>query len=715
VIQTLLTALLGLSVAMHLVAGFWTMGISLSSDHKRTWYVFTAGYVLLALSATWVLAQALLDGNPLNLWVELSRSAAGVFLLIALVPFRSVLAHRRQTVHAYEHLLQTMRDTYYRADQFGNIEVISASCEAIVGYGPEELIGQQLSGFYVDPTARTLLLEALQAGGGAVAGYQALIKHRAGHHVMMENNAQLVYNAAGEVIGVEGVLRNITERLRTEQQNSALGRILEWSANEIYVFDAETRLFVMVNKGARDNVGYTMEELSQLTPTDLRPRESAVPFEELLRSLRQGEQDSVLVDSLIRRKDGSLYPAELTLQYSGASLRPVFFVIVQDMTERKKAAVDLARAQRLQSVGQLTGGIAHDFNNMLQALQLSLERLKPATPDQVPWHDGALRVVHQASQLTQRLLAFARHQTLLPQVVDVGKTLVGMEMLLQLTLKGRVKLGLDLSPAALLIEVDEAQFENGLLNLVLNARDAMPDGGQICIRSQTLQLTADQGQRLDNLAAGDYVEISVEDNGKGMPEQVAEKAFEPFFTTKQVGEGNGMGLSMVYGFVKQSGGHMILSSTLGQGTTVRLYFPVTNKAPQIATNKPVVEAGGGTEMILLVEDDEVVRMLAAGLLAEMGYRVVVAADGSAAEQMASQHAGRLDLVISDVLLSGGESGPATVARIKAIHGPVKTIFISGHTRQYWSAGEVFPDDSVFLHKPFTTEQLDSAIRQLLGP
>lgn len=713
--QTFLTALLGVSVAMHLGAGFWNLRISLTSDHKFHWYVFAASNVLLACSAAWMLVPAVWNAAPLSLEVELSRAAAGVFMLVALIPFRSVLQHRRQIIHAHEHLLQTMRDTYYRADQLGIIEVASASCETIIGYSAAELVGRRLSDFYVDPAGRAEMLQAMLAGDDSVVGFQSLVRHRDGRSVMLENNAHLLRNAGGEIIGVEGVLRDITGRVRAEQQSSELGRILESSVNEIFVFDAETRLYLMVNKGARENVGYTMDELRRMTATELRPGDSKIPFEEILEALRRGEATSFVIESQIRRKNGSLYPAELTFQYSNAGLRPVYFVIVQDITERQKVAADLAQAQRLQSLGQLTGGMAHDFNNLLQALQLSLDMITPATPEQVPWHDGAQRVILQASRLTQRLLAFARHQTLLPKVVDVGQSLAGLEMLLRLTVAARINLLLDLNPQTMLIEVDESQLENALLNLVLNAREAMPRGGQLRIRSQRLHLTTQQGQRLDNLAAGPYVKITLTDNGKGMSSEVAEKSIEPFFTTKQAGEGSGLGLSMVYGFAKQSGGHMTVSSVEGRGTKVCLYFPESSNALAAAEEQaPLVRVAGGTEMILLLEDDEVVGTLVASLLTEMGYAVVLAADGPQAELAASRHLGQLDLVISDVLLSDGASGPLTVARIKAIHGPLKTIFISGHTRQHWSAGEVFPNDSVFLHKPFTRAQLGSAIRTLLG-
>ena len=393
----------------------------------------------------------------------------------------------------------------------------------------------------------------------------------------LENNAHLLRDDEGKIVGVEGVVRDITERIKTESQNAEMGRIVESSANEIFVFDAATHRFLIVNQSARLNLGYTLPEILNMTIADIRSTNSELDTEGILESLRSGKETVAYHDRQMLRKDGTEYTAEVSLQYSRTQLRPVFFAILYDVTARRKAEEELSRSRRIHSLGLLTGGVAHDFNNMLQALQMNLEKLKPDSQDKLNWYANAERGIERSARLTHRLLAFARQQTLLPKVVDVNAVLRDLAPLFTLTATEAVLVELDLQAIELRAEIDQGQVENAILNLVINARDAMLDGGKMCLSTRLAQLSESQALSMDELSAGDYIEICLIDNGAGMSETVLQKSIEPFYTTKSAIEGTGLGLSTVYGFAKQSGGYMSIASKTGEGTTIKLYFPLSSK------------------------------------------------------------------------------------------------------------------------------------------
>jgi CheY-like chemotaxis protein len=303
----------------------------------------------------------------------------------------------------------------------------------------------------------------------------------------------------------------------------------------------------------------------------------------------------------------------------------------------------------------------------------------------------------------------------LPKVVDVNVIVNELAPLFELTLSEAVRIEFDFQAVQLRAEVDQSQIENALLNLVINARDAMPGGGELCIRTRQVHLSASQAFQMDELAAGHYVEICITDDGAGMSPTVLLNAIEPFYTTKSTSEGTGLGLSTVYGFAKQSGGHLSIQSELNQGTTATLYFPVSEKPLSLVNDNrtsDLIKSAQG-ELVLLIEDDTVIRELAFGTLKNLGYQPLAASNGREATQLVAVHKDKIRLVISDVLLAEGETGPDVVEQISAQQGGIGTIFISGHTREYWGDKHCFPEHALFLHKPFKQHQLKLAIEQLL--
>jgi PAS domain S-box-containing protein len=702
-----------LTLIAHLAVIVTTLRISVISPAKRVLYLFAASNAALLVGTGFELKQYLVDGLPLEIFEQGAHLVAVILFLLGV---KVLLANRLILTNAHEHLLGDMRDTFYRADADGVVTYASASSESLLGYPPDELTGMRLTGLYKNPDDRQTLIDAMLANNDEVRDFRCWMIHKAGQLVALDINARVLRNANGEMLGVEGIARNVMEYVETESQNTELGRIVEGAPTEILVFDAQTLKFLIVNLAARNNLGYSMVELQSMKLTDLSPARTGVNMASFLESLASGEEAVIKFENLIRRKDDSEYPVEIFLQYSRTQLRPVFFAILFDITERRKAEESQGRSRRMRSLGQLTGGVAHDFNNMLQVMQMNLEKLRPTEPASMKWYDGAEKVVEQSAQLTERLLAFARRQTLMPRVFSVNSVLQDMQPLMKLTLTEAIELDLVLSVDEPKVEVDEGQIENALINLMINARDAMPSGGLVQLSVTQVRLGASEAFQMDGLEGGDYVEISIVDDGQGMSAEVLNNAIEPFYTTKMAIDGTGLGLSMVYGFTKQSGGHLSMASELGVGTTVRLYFPLSQKPLSVVCDEPTVaaEALSRGETILLIEDDPVLLELVSGSLDDLGYQVVTAINGDQACQIVEQRQGRVRLVIADVLLAAGETGPEVVARLNASQAGLATIFISGHTREYWGETHGFPDDAIFLRKPFKLIQLQSAIEQLIG-
>lgn len=705
--------MLSVTVLLYVLLILVLVWFGWSTNRKGTWYVLTSGFGLLMVNAVLTLLDHQPTQQPIDQYMALIHLLAVLAFLVGAIALNPVVSRGHMILASHGYLLESMRDTYYRASATGEILLISASCETLLGYSSDEMTGRKLAEFWEDLSDREPLIAALTPENDTVEDYQAWLTRNDGGRVLVEFNARRLRNAKGEVVGIEGVLRNITDRTRRDSQITELGRIIETSAHEIYVFDAETLMFLTVNRGARENTGYRIEDLTSMTVHALRPPDSALDLEAILGVLKRGEESVVRIEGWIQRKDGSLYSADMSFQYSTSRLQPVIFVFAEESTLRKQAEAEQVRSQRLQSLGHLTGGVAHDFNNMLQALQLNLENIVPADKDQARWHKGAGRVIDHAAQLTQRLLTVTGRQTLVPQVLDVDVVLEALSLLFKLTLTQAINLKLEFGTESQRIKVDEAQFESSLLNLVLNARDAMKDGGNLLISSRRRQLTAGDGVLPNELADGEYVELCVTDDGVGMSEETARNALEAFFTTKNLGEGTGLGLGMVDVFVKQSGGHMSLHSVLGKGTTVQLLLPVSYADIAVASVPSVRREITRDALILLIEDDPVISELIGTSLQEHGYRVLIAVNAQSAEQMAAAHSGEIDAIVSDVLLADGDSGPDVVEKIGQIQGPMPTLFMSGHTLEYWSRIYQFPDQSILLQKPFKQERLFECIEQMI--
>jgi PAS domain S-box-containing protein len=378
----------------------------------------------------------------------------------------------------------------------------------------------------------------------------------------------------------------------------------------------------------------------------------------------------------------------------------------------------LRQSQKMEVVGQLTGGVAHDFNNLLQIIMGNLDILRRASSDTSPRVTRALETAvkgaKRAASLTQRLLAFSRRQPLNPKPIDVNSLVSGMSDLLHRTL-GEVTEVLTVHGAGLWrVEADPTELESAILNLALNARDAMPQGGRLTIETSNTEIDRNYSAMNSEVLPGQYVAIAVSDTGTGMSAEAMARAFEPFFTTKPVGEGTGLGLSQVYGFVKQSGGHVKLYSELGQGTCVRLYLPRFTAPSQIELPEDVeaAPASAGEETILVVEDDDEVRAYSVEILRELGYRVIEAHDGPSALRLLERQS-RVDLLFTDVVLPGGMTGAQVGAQARGARPLLKILFTTGYARNAIVHHGRLDKGVQLITKPFTMSDLATRVRDIL--
>jgi len=428
--------------------------------------------------------------------------------------------------------------------------------------------------------------------------------------------------------------------------------------------------------------------------------------------------DSLTGESLWRRKDAKT----ITVRHTARVVRDAegrveyFNVLVEDITEHKLLEAQLRQAQKMEAVGRLAGGIAHDFNNLLTAIlgsaDLLLDTLSPDAPEREDL-DEIRKAAKRAADLTRQLLAFSRQQLLAPQVLDVNALLTNLEKLLRRLIGEHIELRTALAPNVGAVQADPGQLEQVIVNLAVNARDAMPQGGQLTIETANAEL--DEAYAAEHFPArpGSYVLLAVTDTGTGMDAQTKSHIFEPFFTTKEKGKGTGLGLATVYGIVKQSDGYIWVYSEPGHGTSFKIYLPRVAEAPGPA--RPGFELSAsvrGSETVFVVEDDEMVRALIRRMLETRGYTVLLAPHGDEALQLLERHPGRVDLLMTDVVMPG-MSGRDLADRVAERRPGIKVLYLSGYTDDAIVRHGVLEPGIAFLQKPFSADALARKVREVL--
>src|SRR6267378_1089473 len=511
------------------------------------------------------------------------------------------------------------------------------------------------------------------------------------------------------------------ERKRTEEQLHESERkyrlLFETNPEPMFVYDFETLRILAVNGAAVARYGHTEQEFLELTIRDIRPPEEQARLEEEL--ARRPDDGAVRAGVHHWTKQGKRFDVDLVarpLEFAGRRAR---LVLARDVSAQRQLEEQLRQSQKMEAVGQLAGGIAHDFNNLLTAILGSTQLLLHNTPAGDPRREDAEEIRHaglRAAELTRQLLAFSRRQVLAPKVLDVNAVVANMDRMLRRLLGEDVELATSLDPGAGAVNADPGQLEQVLLNLAVNARDAMPGGGRLSIGTTRFTLHEEHVERRHRMPAGDYVCLVVADTGVGMDETTQAHLFEPFFTTKEVGKGTGLGLATVYGIVKQSGGYIWVYSEAGHGTTVKIYLPrVPGVADAPAPASEPQQVRGGDETVLLVEDAAPVRTLARRSLEARGYRVLEAADGPSALQLSTRHRGGIDILVTDVVMPG-MSGRELAERLAPVRPSMKVLYTSGYTDDAMVRQGVLNAGVAFLQKPFVPDTLTRKVREVLdGP
>ncbi|WP_424812560.1 PAS domain S-box protein [Roseococcus sp. YIM B11640] len=582
------------------------------------------------------------------------------------------------------------------------------SAEEVIGRTPRILQGPGTSRAELDRIAAAL--ERWRPVRSELLNYT-----KAGDEFWLEMDIVPVADDTGWFTHWVAVERDITERKRNQKQLEQQAAMLAQASDAIWVRGLDNRIEYW-NPSAERLFGWSATEAigqdgsAMLFPD---PAAFAAATEVLLRDGDwRGQQE------LLRRGGGTVtVQSNWTLLRNEEGAPRAVLSVDSDVTERLALEGQLRQAQRMEAVGQLTGGIAHDFNNLLTVILGSTEMLMDSLADDAELNAMARQAAEAArrgSELTSRLLAFSRQQALDARLHDLNQLLSGLMEILPRALGADVRTVFVPGASLWAVRVDAGQVENAVLNLCLNARDAMPHGGEITVETANARLDEAYAAREDGVTPGDHVMVAVSDNGAGMPPEVAARAFEPFFTTKDVGKGSGLGLSMVYGFVRQSGGHVKIESEPGKGTSVRLYFPRAS-ACAVEPGRAEVEDGDlalGQERILLVEDDVAVRAFAARQLRMLGYDVLEAMGAS--DALAQLRASApVDLLFTDMVLPGGMTGGQLAEEARKLLPRLRVLFTSGHAEDVQARQGSLPADAEILSKPYRRNELARKVRLAL--
>ena len=632
----------------------------------------------------------------------------------------------------YRLLIDSITDyAIYMLDPDGVVSSWNPGAQRFKGYVADEIIGRHFSVFYTEEDRAAglpgkALATAAKEGRFEREGWRVRKDGaRFWAHVVIDP----IRANDGALIGFAKITRDLTERREAEEalrQSEQQFRLLVQGVADyaIYMLDPKGRVSSW-NLGAQRIKGYSQGEIvgqhfsSFYTEED---RAAGLPARGLATAERAGRWET---EGWRLRKDGSRFWAHVIIDCIRDDDGKVlgFAKITRDITERREAQRELEQArealfqsQKMEAVGQLTGGVAHDFNNLLTVIIGGLDTLKRSDPHETVRRtralDMSLYAAERAASLTSRLLAFSRRQPLQPTPTELNILVRNMTELLHRTLGESVELEGVLAPRLWQVEVDQNQLESAILNLAVNARDAMPDGGKLTIATENTHLDASYSAADAEVTPGQYVAVAVSDTGSGMSKESLARAFEPFYTTKEVGRGTGLGLSMVYGFVKQSGGHVTIYSEPDQGTTVKLYFPrYTGAGPIDAEPEALSPPAGAGEVVLVVEDNDDVRAYSVMSLSELGYVVLEARDAETALAILSVPS-RIDLLFTDVVLPG-ESGRALVDKAALLRPGLKVLFTTGYSRDAIVHQGRLDAGVQLISKPFTFDQLAARVRDTL--
>jgi PAS domain S-box-containing protein len=601
-------------------------------------------------------------------------------------------------------------------DAAGNFKEANAAFLRMLGYTRAEMLAGSLNWETITPLDRLvpdIEDRAQLCSTGFLPIREREFVHKDGRHIStLVGSASL--DGTTEFISY---VTDISERKQAEvalRTSEAQYRTLfEQSPLPKFLFDYESLQFLAVNEAATRHYGYSRAEFLALSLLDISPSEDVRGF---VSSLDEFEPIATRSGSFThKKKDGTTIRADVTVHKFVLGTRPCGLAVALDVTERTRAEAQQNHAQKMEALGSLAGGVAHDFNNLLSVIlsysKMLCEGLKPEDPMRADLEEIS-RAGDRAAQLTRQLLAFSRQQILEPKLLDLNEVIGGVGNLLRRLLGEDVELTVVTGAGLGTVTADRGQLEQILMNLAVNSRDAMPQGGKLTIETANVELDADYAAAHTEVRPGSYVMLAVTDTGSGMDQSTIARMFDPFFTTKELGKGTGLGLATVFGVVRQSGGNIWVYSEPGCGTTIKVYLPQTDAGAVVATMPTETPARRGSETILLVEDDEAIRVVTRRILERNGYRVIEAQSGGDALLICEQHAATIHVLLTDVVMPR-MSGRKLAERLAALRPEMKVLYMSGYTDDSIVRHGVLESDVAFVQKPITPDNLTRKLREVL--
>ncbi len=710
-----------------------TVKTHLRRNERREWQLWIVAIlvslVLLAGLMAFILPGLGLQENKLSLHL-LPPVVQGLVALVLIFDiytiFQQLQIHRmRNRLAEREELFRLISenaaDMIAVVDMDGRRIFNSDAYQKILGYSAEELKNSSsMDQIHPDDRERVKAAagEARRSGVGKNLEYR--IRHKNGTWLVLESTSSVIGDASGVPEKLVIVNRDITARKQASEalrlSEVSFRSVIENAPYGIYRAQASGKL-LLVNPALQKMLGYDSQ--AELLLLNLTTDVYVDPLEhQRVNDLftKQKEFTDVQVDW--KRKDGTPIKARCSGWFVKSAIdgAAYFEVFAEDVTEKWLLERQLRMAQKMEAVGRLSGGIAHDFNNLLGVIIGYSQVLKRTLPPGSAFLEHAEEIEkagQRAASLTRQLLAFSRQQVLAPAVLNLNSLISEMEKMLPRLIGEDIEIVIALDPAIGRVKADHGQLEQVVMNLAVNARDAMPDGGKVVITTANAVLDETWTRSHPGSKAGDFVMLSVADTGTGIDSETLAHIFEPFFTTKERGKGTGLGLATVYGVVKQSGGYVWVESALGKGTAFQIYLPRIEELVSVPEPvAPIVEAFRGAETILLVEDADALRKLTHMLLEQHGYHVLVAANGAAALQLVEQKPERIDLLLTDVIMPG-LNGRALAERLEILQPSLKVLYMSGYTDDAIVNHGVLESGTQLLHKPFSEESLIRKVREVL--
>jgi two-component system cell cycle sensor histidine kinase/response regulator CckA len=637
-------------------------------------------------------------------------------------PRRMDITERRSVEEVQARLaaiVENSDDAIFAKSLDGTILTWNAGAQALFGYTSKEAVGQSVE-LLVPPERRAELVETLDRvrAGQSISHLETVRRRKDGTEVVVALSISLLRDADGRMTGASTIARDVTEsrtadeRLRESEERYRV--LFDESPMPMWLYDPGSLRIVMANHAAAEQYGYTMDELLALALPDVFRPEDAEKIRAAVRALPLGR--SYVGTWKHRRKDGSLLDVDMhrnDVRLGGRTLR---LAVLHDVTRRRNLEEERRQSQKMEAVGRLAGGVAHDFNNLLTAIlgysDLLASRFHVGDPERAEIQE-IRRAGERAAALTRQLLAFSRKQVLLPEVLDLDSVVRGLLRLLERLIGENITVSLVVAPDLGRVLADPGQMEQVVMNLAVNARDAMPRGGELRVEIQNVDLDDAFASEHIGVTPGPHVLLAVTDTGVGMAPEVQKQIFEPFFTTKRTGEGTGLGLSTVHGIVNQSGGTIWVDSEPGRGTTFKIYLPRivgAAAAAQLASGTFPSLEGSGT--ILLVEDDEQLRQLARRILELSGYTVLEARSPEVALRIAREHDGPIHVLLTDVVMPG-MSGPELAASLQRERPSMPVLYMSGYTDNAIAHHGVLDPGTQLIQKPFTPNRLVQRVREVM--